>query len=122
MKAMPQLKQLDAGYSLWWPGFEPVSSYVGFVMDKVALGQVFSEYFGFPCQSSFHQFLRNHHHLSSGASSGRSTKRLSLTPLRIKKNTAYYKMFHRKHSLFKHCFEYILQVQFQEHCQTGGGG
>jgi hypothetical protein len=25
-----------------------------FVMDKVALGQVSSEYFGFPCQSSFH--------------------------------------------------------------------
>jgi hypothetical protein len=27
---------------------------VGFVVNKVALGQVFSEYFGFPCQSSFH--------------------------------------------------------------------
>jgi hypothetical protein len=26
---------------------------MGFVVDKVALGQVFSEYFGFPCQSSF---------------------------------------------------------------------
>jgi hypothetical protein len=25
---------------------------VGFVVDKVALGQVFSEYFGFPCQFS----------------------------------------------------------------------
>jgi hypothetical protein len=24
---------------------------MGFVVDKVALGQVFSEYFGFPCQS-----------------------------------------------------------------------
>jgi hypothetical protein len=33
------------------------------VVDKVALGQVFSEYFGFPCQSSFHQLLHNHHHL-----------------------------------------------------------
>jgi hypothetical protein len=32
---------------------------MGFVADKAALGQVFSEYFGFPCQS-FHQFL--HHH------------------------------------------------------------
>jgi hypothetical protein len=28
-----------------------------FVVDKVALGQVFSEYFGFPCQSSFRQLL-----------------------------------------------------------------
>jgi hypothetical protein len=26
---------------------------VGFVVDKVAMGQVFSEYFGFPCQSFF---------------------------------------------------------------------
>jgi hypothetical protein len=38
---------------LWW--------------DKVAPGQVFSEYFGFPRQSSFHQLLHNHPHLSSGA-------------------------------------------------------
>jgi hypothetical protein len=36
------------------PGFEPKSGHVGFVVDKVALGQVFSEYFSFPCQSSFH--------------------------------------------------------------------
>jgi hypothetical protein len=28
---------------------------VGFVVDKVALGLVFSQYFGFPFQSSFHQ-------------------------------------------------------------------
>jgi hypothetical protein len=42
-------------------------SHVGYVVDKVALGQVFSEDFGFPCQSSFHQFLHNHYHLSSGA-------------------------------------------------------
>jgi hypothetical protein len=36
---------------------------VGFVVDKVALGQVFSEYFGFPCQSSSHQILHHHNHL-----------------------------------------------------------
>jgi hypothetical protein len=46
-------------------------------VNKVALGQVFSEYFGFPCQSLFHQFLHNQHHILSGAgkiaSSGRST-------------------------------------------------
>jgi hypothetical protein len=29
-----------------------------FVVDEVALRQVFSEYFGFPCQSSFHQLLQ----------------------------------------------------------------
>jgi hypothetical protein len=36
--------------------------HVGFVVDKAAMGQVFSEYFGFPCQS-FHQFLHHHNHL-----------------------------------------------------------
>jgi hypothetical protein len=39
---------------------------MGFVVDKVALVQVFSEYFGFPCQFSFHRLLPTHH-LSSGA-------------------------------------------------------
>jgi hypothetical protein len=34
---------------------------VGFVVDKAALGSVFSEYFDFPCQS-FHQFLHHHNH------------------------------------------------------------
>jgi hypothetical protein len=47
-------------------GFEPRSNYVGFVVDKVALGQVFSEYSGFPCQFPFHRLLHTHH-LSSGA-------------------------------------------------------
>jgi hypothetical protein len=39
---------------------------VGFVVDKVALGQVFCEYFGFPCKFSFYRLLHIHH-LSSGA-------------------------------------------------------
>jgi hypothetical protein len=46
------------------PGFEPGSGQVGFVAGKVDLGQVFSEYFGFPCQSSFHQILHSHNHLA----------------------------------------------------------
>jgi hypothetical protein len=38
---------------------------VGFVVDKVASGQVFSKYFGFPFQNhSFHQLL--HHHNDPG--------------------------------------------------------
>jgi hypothetical protein len=40
---MPQLRQLVAG-------FDPMSGHVAFVVDKVALGQVFSEYFGFHYQ------------------------------------------------------------------------
>jgi hypothetical protein len=38
------------------------AEHVGFVVDEVALGQFFSEYFDFPCQSSFHQFLHHHNH------------------------------------------------------------
>jgi hypothetical protein len=48
------------------PGFEPGSGHVGSVVDKVGLGQVFSEYFGFPCQFSFHRLLHTHQ-LPSGA-------------------------------------------------------
>jgi hypothetical protein len=46
---------------------------LGFVVDKVALGQVFPEYFGFPCQSSFHQSLhfQNHTGQIQEARSGR---------------------------------------------------
>jgi hypothetical protein len=36
---------------------------VEFVVDKVASGQVFSEYFGFPCQNpSSHQLLHPHNY------------------------------------------------------------
>jgi hypothetical protein len=51
---------------LWRPGLEPRSGHMGFVVDKVALRQVFSEYFGFPCQFLFHRLLHNPHQ-SSGA-------------------------------------------------------
>jgi hypothetical protein len=38
-----------------WPRFVPRSVHVGYVVDEVALGQVFSEFFGFPLSiSSFH--------------------------------------------------------------------
>jgi hypothetical protein len=79
---------------------------VGFVVNKVALGQVFSEYFGFPCQSSFHQLLHNHPHLSSGAGTiGQKWpqyKGLSPTPLAIKRKyvhiTANITQQHMKHN------------------------
>jgi hypothetical protein len=63
--AVPLLRRLVAGFPLRRPGVEPRSGHVRFVVDKVALGQVYSEYFGFPCQFSFHQLL--HTNLSSGA-------------------------------------------------------
>jgi hypothetical protein len=66
------------------PGFEPSSGHVGFVVDKVALGQVFSDYFSSPCQLSFHRLLHIHH-LSSGAGTisqllAEVPRGLSLTP------------------------------------------
>jgi hypothetical protein len=58
-----------SGFSTWQPGLEPRSDHMGFVVNKVAIRQVFSEYFGFPCQFAFHRLLHNHHHhhLSSGS-------------------------------------------------------
>jgi hypothetical protein len=49
------------------PGFEPTSGNVGYMVEKVVLGKFFSEYFGFPCQFSFHRLLHTHHYISSGA-------------------------------------------------------
>jgi hypothetical protein len=53
-------QQLYAGFSRRRPGFA-YGQHVVFVVDKAALGQVFSEYFDFPCQS-FHRFLHYHNH------------------------------------------------------------
>jgi hypothetical protein len=80
-----QTKWPVAGFPPRRPGFEPRSGHVAFVTDKVALGQVFSEYFGFPCQFSFHRLLHTHH-LSSGAGTigqlvADVPSGLSLTPL-----------------------------------------
>jgi Zn-dependent M28 family amino/carboxypeptidase len=44
----------------WQPGFYPRSGHVGFVVDKVALGQVSPDYFSFPCWFSFHELLYIH--------------------------------------------------------------
>jgi hypothetical protein len=76
------------------PGFAPGSSQVGFSVDKMAIGQIFSEYYGFLCQSSFHQIL---HHSHTGqvqyARSGRRAEwtQFGLPPptLRIKKNCLF---------------------------------
>jgi hypothetical protein len=54
--AMPWFRRLVAGLSLRKPGFDPGSVRVGFVVDKVALGQVFPRVFVFPLSGSFHSF------------------------------------------------------------------
>jgi hypothetical protein len=48
--ALPLLKLLVAGLSSRRPGFANLSIRVGFVVDKVALGQVFPRYSVFACQ------------------------------------------------------------------------
>jgi hypothetical protein len=58
--SVPLLKRLDADFSPRWPGFASGQN-AGFVVDKAALGQVSSKYFGFPYQS-FYQFLHHHNH------------------------------------------------------------
>jgi hypothetical protein len=52
---MPLLRQLVARLLRWRHIFDPGSVYVGFVVDKVALGQSFPKYFGLPQSISFHQ-------------------------------------------------------------------
>jgi hypothetical protein len=56
---VPWLRRLVAGFPPRRSGFKPGPGHVEFVVDKVAQRQVFSEYFGFPCQSSFHQLLHS---------------------------------------------------------------
>jgi hypothetical protein len=69
---------VSRGFSPLSARVRPLSGHVGIVVDKVALGQVFSEYFCFPCQFSFHRLLHIYHHLHAlrynRLISGRRTK------------------------------------------------
>jgi hypothetical protein len=42
-------------------GFDSGSSNVGFVVDKMSVGEIFSKYFGFPRQFSFQQMFHTYH-------------------------------------------------------------
>jgi hypothetical protein len=94
-KAAPKLKRLVAGFSPRRSGFDPGAGQVAFVVDKVPMGQVFSEYFGFPCQSSFHQILHHLNHpgqVTIGQSVAAVPSGSSWTPpptKRIKKRNIY---------------------------------
>jgi hypothetical protein len=53
--AVPWLKKFGLGFSPWSLGFDPRRFIVRFVVDEVALRQVFLRvYSGLPCYSSFH--------------------------------------------------------------------
>jgi hypothetical protein len=61
--ALPCLRQLVAGLSLRRPGFEPGLFYVRFVVDKVALEQVFIQAFRFSLVYIIPKMLHTHLHL-----------------------------------------------------------
>lgn len=48
-RAVPWFRRLVAGFPPRRLGFDPMSGHVGFVVDRVALGKVFSEHFEFSC-------------------------------------------------------------------------
>jgi hypothetical protein len=48
------------GFPIPWVVFDPRLCRVRFVVDKMALGQVFSEYFSLPFQFSFYWLLHIH--------------------------------------------------------------
>jgi hypothetical protein len=64
--AVPWLRSLVAGLSPRRPGFAPGSIHVGFVVDRVALGQVFLRVLRFsPVNISFHSRSPNPYHLGN---------------------------------------------------------
>jgi hypothetical protein len=82
--------------SLWRttgrPGLEPGSGHMEFVVDKVELSEVFSEYFCFLCQS-FHLLLNTHHNPLSGAGTiGQIVAEVSPNPKKLKKNKFFSKL------------------------------
>jgi hypothetical protein len=97
---VPWLRRLAAGLPPRRPGFDPGSVNVEFVVDKVALGQVFTEYFGFPLSISFHRFSITrkrtnnnnhhrhlHHRVAQEASRLRCVRSVCCGALHHKKNT-----------------------------------
>jgi len=66
------MTQVVAGFSLWRPGFNPRPDHVGFVFEKVALGQLFfgtaaypSQYHSTNAPCSFTWLLQIQNHLSN---------------------------------------------------------
>jgi hypothetical protein len=103
---MPQLRRSIAGFPTRRPGFEPRPGHVGFAVDKVALGQAFSEYSGFPCQFSCHRLLHIHHLSSEAGTIGQIladvSSELSLTSAHeTKKN--YIVLFTPSRVTFRRC-------------------
>jgi hypothetical protein len=82
------------------------------MVDKVALEQIFSEYFGFPCQFSIHRLIHAHHLSSVAGTIGQRVADVpsehSLTPPHetIKKFQTIFQMY--ASSVPKHCLQYRI--------------
>ena len=59
-----QFERLVGGLLLRRFGFNPRPVLVGFMVNQIALGQILSEYFGFPMSLSFHQYSTHFFYLS----------------------------------------------------------
>jgi hypothetical protein len=55
VRAVPYTRRLVSNMSLRRSGFDPISAHVRFIVDKVALGQIFCKFFGFPLSISIHR-------------------------------------------------------------------
>jgi hypothetical protein len=55
---VPQLKRLVAGFPPRWRGFDPRTGDMGFVVNKEALWNIFSDYFCSPFQLLFQQLFQ----------------------------------------------------------------
>jgi hypothetical protein len=67
---MPKVGRVLSGFSQLWLEFKPGSGLVGFVVDKVALRKVFSDYLYFIRQFSFYQLHHTHHHHHPSSEAG----------------------------------------------------
>jgi hypothetical protein len=78
-------RAIDQAVSRWLPprraGFEPEYGQVGFVVDKVALGQAFSEYFDVSCQSSFQKILHPHNQPGQAGTVGQTWPTCRVEPI-----------------------------------------
>jgi hypothetical protein len=90
---------------------------VGFVVDKVALGRVFSEYFGFNCQSSFHQILHHHNHPGQ-ATIGQSVTAVPSGPSWTPPNTKRIKKKYQHYSLQRYSVSSDVPGTFHEFLYT----
>jgi hypothetical protein len=87
-EAVQKLRRLVTAFSPLQPKFSPKLGHVGFVVDKVTLGQIYSEYFDFSWKFSFHQLLHVNYSLYRrrrifsilSASLNKKTKKKKSTP------------------------------------------